>query len=316
MSDPTETARRVLELDATTHAPGKEVHRHRDELVAAAPELARALLESQAARDRALNLAARGSDMAKDAQAALAAANVEADRMREYVKGLLAESGRFAAERDALQAQVAVQGKALEDAERVEAEARDALLPVVMERDALRADLARVTAERDAARGQMAVERRQRERCEQEIAEAATLRESVRELVAVAREAREYVHYFSDEPERSAWHRASAETERRIDALLAKHAAPAPTPADAKETPAAVPGLVFGPVTDGLFGPIRYAIAGDGALYELDSEPGEPGVTWRMSDDYAEFGVEDTPKQAIAAATAHNAARLAKKGGE
>lgn len=73
-------------------------------------------------------------------------------------------------------------------------------------------------------------------------------------------------------------------------------------------------GLVFGPVTDGQFGPIRYAVAADGALYEMDTEPGEPGVTWRMSDDHDAWGCEDTPGKAIAAAQAHDVARL--KGGE
>lgn len=89
-----------------------------------------------------------------------------------------------------------------------------------------------------------------------------------------------------------------------IDTLLAKHAAPAPTPADAKETPAAVPGLVFGPFDeDG----IRHAVAADGEHYEYQSHQHVLWL-WRRGYDTETYATES---EAIAAANAHNAARLA-----
>lgn len=71
--------------------------------------------------------------------------------------------------------------------------------------------------------------------------------------------------------------------------------------------------LRFGPVTNGRFGPIRYAVAADGALYDLCGEPEQPDVTWHLTDDDEQFGVEDTPRKAIEAARAHDRARRGAK---
>lgn len=186
----------------------------------AAPDLARALLESQAA---------------------IAAANVEADRMREYVKGLLAESGRFAAERDALQAQVAALTderddlKAQRDAMRADVPVDEQLLGhlamtgIAKSHDAYKVQK-RAEAERDAARAEAEALRTERDTAERLLAEArgeiagldraaaaqvtalATARASVAELVAGVRELR--MHAVGYVPE---------STVARLDALIAKH---------------------------------------------------------------------------------------------
>lgn len=91
-----------------------------------------------------------------------------------------------------------------------------------------------------------------------------------------------------------------------IDALLAKHAAPAPTPA-------AVPGLVFGePDAEG----DREAKAVDGGHYEVCTSEERPGQWFWTGPKMIGLAYVATEAEAIAAANAHNAARLAKKGGE
>ena len=202
MSDPTDTARRVLDLDKqATQGPwvpwivndrdegaalwiatsschnADEAQAKKDAVLiaeyrTAAPDLARALLESQTA----LAAAEEERDAAKDAEAA--AIRTMDQALAEYAT-----------------------------LPRMEADLATA-----------RAEAETLRRERDEARGQMAVERRQRERCEQEIAEAATLRESVRELVDGLRFAKDHLVDTHDCDETTT-----------IDALLAKHAAPAPT---------------------------------------------------------------------------------------
>ena len=98
-----------------------------------------------------------------------------------------------------------------------------------------------------------------------------------------------------------------------VESLLAKHAAPAPPPADAKETPAAMPGLVFGePDAEG----DREAKAVDGGHYEVCTSEERPGQWFWTGPKMIGLAYVATEAEAIAAASAHNAARLAKKGGE
>lgn len=101
------------------------------------------------------------------------------------------------------------------------------------------------------------------------------------------------------------------DTVASLDALLAKHAAPAPPPADAKETPAAVPGLVFG--EPDAFGN-RVTPRPDDTVYVLGPSRRWPGEwEWCVSNRIGTCRAK-TESEAIAAASAHNAARL--KGGE
>lgn len=70
------------------------------------------------------------------------------------------------------------------------------------------------------------------------------------------------------------------------------------------------PGLVFGePTATG----VRYAPTTVPAMYALRRVA---GGRWRWNCPEGEWDTHDTESEAIAAATAHNDARLAKKGGE
>lgn len=177
------------------------------------------------------------------------------------------------------------------------------------------ADLARVTAERDEANAdylRVTIERDEHHRLRLSsdhamlrIAEERdTARESVRELVGELRQIVEANKVSATGCSCCvAWLTA-------IDTLLAKHAAPAPTPG-------AVPDLVFGePDTEG----VRHATTADGERYGVRPtaglmDEGEVGLTgpwmWWLIGSQA-FGCVDTEAEAVAAANAHNRQRLAK----
>ena len=343
MSDPTETARRVL--SGHPSLPASE-------------DLARALLETQAQMTEVMHeicrlqpngspppggLANHAAWCVQSAQAALAAANARAD----------------AAEAEAASMADTFHGRTLE------------LMRAYEERDALRAQVEALTAERDALHddlhgdhGSMAKEIEQKEIREKEVAdhaamlgceeewsnghdhgecvpvliadlhtramrlehemlpaaraEAESVRESVRELVDGLRDAIE-----SQKP-RTAGCACCEFWTAKIDALLAKHATPAPMPDKDEEaaflgigavlqvapTPAAVPGLVFGaPDAEGA----RTATATDGRMYVVfPSFTRQTVWFWRlrMSPQFRDEGECATESEAIAAANAHNAARL------
>lgn len=234
MADPTETARRVLELSARAFDTRSLAYQQANEALAgAAEDLARALLESQAA---------------------LAAAREE----------------RASAEAVAL--------------------ARHGTI------SALRADLAAANARADLAYEEKALADR----------EFVASQKIVRELVGFLATARTYVDQpmFDDEED--------ADLLVEIDALIAKHAAPAPPPA-------AVPGLVFGPTYVSCGEPRRDGVASDGCAYwviqvmETRPDDDDPGP-WFWGNVDGEAGSCDTEAEAIAVAAAQNAARL--KGGE
>lgn len=313
MSDPTETARRVLAGHPS---------------LPAAEELARALLESQAAlaaaeegRLAALDIA-KGAYEERDAlRSELQAANARADAAEETGDAAERDADRYQSDRDALELRCDGLNADLARVTALDTELRhdvaSALEPhhpagpipyrlpdrIVWVIDALRAQAETLRRERDEARGQMAVERRQRERCEQEIAESATDRESVRELVDGLREAESVLdvirqadmlreHAYDDNENGRSTSDDLRATLAAIRPLLAKHAAPAPTAADAKETPAAGPGLVT----------VRAKIV---ALRECKCEASSGCM--RAQWEAEVLAVVDA---------AHNAARLAKKGGE
>ena len=89
----------------------------------------------------------------------------------------------------------------------------------------------------------------------------------------------------------------------------------APPPADAKETPAAGPGLVFGPRYVSCGEPRRDGVAVDGCAYWImETGPDDEDGPWFWGNVDGEAESCATESEAIAAANAHNAARL--KGGE
>lgn len=247
--DPTETARRVIDLDRqATQGPwvpwivndrdegaalwiatsschnADEAQAKKDAVLiaeyrTAAPELARALLESQAA---------------------LAAAT----------EGVHAACGNRHGEGACVLETVAL------------------VRERTAERDEARAQVARVTAERDEVRDRLS------------------------EVVPVLNRVIE---------ERDA---ALATAERFAKYVDAVAPLAAPTPADAKATPAAVPGLAFGEPTNA---GVRFAATVAPATYSLR----KVGRWWVWTCPEGEYAHHDTESEAIAAANAHNAARLA-----
>lgn len=67
------------------------------------------------------------------------------------------------------------------------------------------------------------------------------------------------------------------------------------------------PGLVFGEAHEGF----RHAVASDGVLYAVHRRLDK---TWSWDQRFGEFEIHATEADAIAAAQAHNAERLARQG--
>lgn len=303
MSDPTETARRVLDLDkqatqgpwaqqgsaatcwvdqpggksvihwtgfdaASTH-PGARLHDAAliAEYRTAAPELARALLESQAA---------------------LANESDEQMFLRLALKSADEGNAALAKERDEARAALAAAREDRAAAEAVALARHDTI-------STLRADLAAaresVRELVDGLRGLLLVLPDGPTRCP-----ACNCSWSDREIAKMR-----------DDRAGACW---CGKWAFDIDALLAKHAAPAPTPADTKAPPAAVPGLDFG---DERIDGSHIAFASDGQEYNLCRARSDPRA-WFWSTPGIEVRTASTADEAIAAASAHNAARL--KGGE